>query len=71
MSLETIGDVIRAMRFERHLSQPELAALLGITLWRFISLELNRRTPSQAEWTRLAPILGLEAMRLNPNPTVE
>jgi DNA-binding transcriptional regulator YiaG len=70
-SPKTLGDHIRAKRFEKGLSLVKAADLLGIWQVRLTRWELDRCAPSQTEWTDLVRLLDLNPALYPQNPTVE
>ena len=59
-SPKTLGDHIRAKRFEKHLDQCQAAKLMGVPEDRLIRWQLDRAVPSAEEWAKAVRLLGLD-----------
>jgi transcriptional regulator with XRE-family HTH domain len=55
---------VRRYREERHLTQPELAALLGVSLSRAMQLDLGYDMPTHMQVEKLAVAAGVPRQRL-------
>lgn len=59
-----LADILRSARQERHLTQAQVAALIGCTTGYVAHLESGRALPSDAKLIRLAEILRLDKRTL-------
>lgn len=57
---KTLGDHIRLKRLEKGLTQGKVVKILGIPMKRLSDWERDLAAPSEAEWLRLASLLGLD-----------
>jgi len=69
--LKTLGDRIKAKRFEKGIMLKELAEKLGVSKFLVWQWELDRKVPTEAEQTRLIEIFGDLNEPLLANPTAE
>ena len=68
---KTLGDYIKARRFEKGILQRELAAKLGVRKVYIQLWEQDRKTPTEAERARLVRLLGDLNGHPCANPTAE
>jgi transcriptional regulator with XRE-family HTH domain len=59
------GELIRALRIERNLTQAYVARKAGISLWQLSRIECGNAEPTRDTLERLAPILGVTAAYLD------
>jgi ribosome-binding protein aMBF1 (putative translation factor) len=70
-TVKTLGDHIKAKRFEKGLHQRELAEKLSVSKLRVKLWEHDQRMPSEAQWQVLSNILGFSSELQFVNPTAE
>ena len=68
---KTLGDYIKARRFEKDMGQAELAAMLGVRKVVVQQWEHDRKVPSDNEQKHLAELLGCLNRIPQSNPTAE
>ena len=55
----TMGERIRALRTQQHMTQRELAEAAGVTVRSVINYEKNASTPTRRNLCQLAQMLGV------------
>jgi ribosome-binding protein aMBF1 (putative translation factor) len=70
-TLKTLGDCIKAKRFEKGLLQRELAEKLGVSKLRVKLWEHDQRVPNEAQRQALSDILSLSGELQFVNPKAE
>jgi transcriptional regulator with XRE-family HTH domain len=59
------GELIRALRIDRGLTQEYVAERAGISLWQLSRIESGKASPNRDTIERIAPILGVTAAYLD------
>jgi len=62
-----LGERIQVKRFEKGLTQQELANIVGVSKLLFNQWETDRSTPNESQLACIAGVLGMELME---NPTL-
>jgi len=70
-AVNTPGDRIKVARIEQGLLQAELAQKLEVSTAMASRWERNVERPTEAQWERIASLLGLAAEPHSGNPTAE
>jgi hypothetical protein len=65
VNAQTLGDHLLLKRIQANLSQPEVAAKMGVTVRKVKAWEYDQIKPSQSEWPILASTLNLGAKYLD------
>ena len=71
ISLNTLGDHLRAARLDRGLSQPNVAKILKVTTDTVTGWELNRHEPQARQAKKIIQFLGYVPSKGKPEPIGE